>query len=307
MIVTIASNKLMACHCHAYRELSHIERAPNLSVVPRMEPIRVHNRETVLGLWLKADRAERARLWYNRHGWQLFWVLWIVGKIIGCATFSVDYMPEVFIFSDIACAIPYIIESQFLKPVLLLKLFCTLQIWFFLFQAAVFCVMLCDLYNWALYRTTFVFCSTFLGLVSAINLDAHPVHTRSFHMKLSFPIGIVSLMFMTYCVFRDVPQSNIRSFTICIFTYGNKSLFLSSGVVLLAFLLKNIYLTWRDPHCTVMIKSRCQIRGKEPKLDDVTTHFEIEGRSNQLSYRNSLTVPVIKPADIFIPQANCRN
>jgi len=303
----------MACHCHSYRELSHIERAPILSVVPSMDPIRVHNRETVLGLWLKADRAERARLWYNRDGWQLFWVLWIVGKIIGCIAFSVNYIPEVFLFSAMACAIPYIIESQFLKPVLLLKLSFTLQIWFFIFQATVFCSMLCDLYKWALYRTIFVFCSTFLGLVSAINLDAHPVHTRSFHMKLSFPIGIGSLIFLIYCVFRDVPESNIRSFTLRFtifnFTWGNKSLFSSSGVVLLAFLLKNIFLTWRDPHGTVMIKSRCQIRGTEPQLDDVTIHLEvnIEGRSNHLSYRNSLTVPVIKPADKVIPRANCRN
>jgi len=301
---SMASCKVVFCQCHSYRELSYIERSPNVSVVPKMHPIRVHNRETVLALWLNADRAERVRLWYNRDGWPLFWVLWIVGKIIGCASFKGNYIPEIFLFSAIACAIPYIIEWQFLKPRLLWKLSCTLQIWFFLLQATVFCVTLCDLYKWADYRTTFVFCSTFLGLVSAISLDAHPVHTRSFHMKLSFPIGVGSLIFLMYCVFKDVPQSHIRSLTMYILTYENKSMFLASGVILLAFLFKNVYLTWKDPHCTVMIKSRCQISRIEPHDLEV----KIVGRSIERSNKTSLTVPVNKPADIFFPSANhCRN
>lgn len=273
----------MFCYSHPYRVLSDIERATNLSVVPRMDPIRVDNRKTVLALWLKADWAERARLWYNREGWPIFWVFWIVGKVIGSASFSDNYIPEAFLFAAIASAIPYIIEWQFLKPKLLLKLSCELQIWLFHLNAIVFCATLCDLYNWAVYRTTFVFCSTFLGLVSAINLDAHPVHTRSFHMKVSFPIGIGSLSFLIYCAFKNVPQSNIRSFRIHTLTFWNKSSFFFSGVILLAFLLKNIFLTWKDPNGTVMIKSRCQISGTEPRLDDVTSHVEVstENRSNK--------------------------
>ena len=52
----------------SYRILTDIERSHNLSICPTLEGIRVYDDETVLALWLRADWAERARLWYNRTG-----------------------------------------------------------------------------------------------------------------------------------------------------------------------------------------------------------------------------------------------
>lgn len=274
-----------------------------------MDTIRVHNCETVLALWLRADWAERARLWYNRKGWPFFWVLWTVSTIVGSASFLIDDVPDEYLLTAIGCVIRYMIEWQFLKPKLVALLACELQIWLFHVHAVIFCVTLCDMYRWTAYRTFFVFCAIFLGLVSAINLDAHPVHTRSFIMKVSFPIGTGGLVFFIFCVLKYGNNINIRYILISRLHFWNSSLFFSSGVVLLAFMIKNIYLTWRDPHCTVMIKSRCRLSGIDVR--DEVISFKVEGSTEHLRHRqksaNSLTVPAPEPPNPFTQRTDFWN
>jgi len=227
-----------------------------------------------------------------------------MSTVIGSASFLVDEVPDKYLLTAIGCAIRYLIEWQFLKPRLLIQLVFELQIWLYHVHACIFCVTLCDMYGWTLYRTFFVFCAIFLGLVSAIILDAHPVHTRSFIMKVSFPIGAGGLFFFIFCVLRYAPE-NINCFQILGLHFWNRAMFFSSGIILGAFMIKNICLTWMDPHCTVMIKSRCKLSGID--------RFEVipvqdDGSNDDLHYRqkseHSLAVPVVKPLNPFIQKTD---
>jgi len=246
--------------CGAYRTLDDIERNHVMSIVPRMKVLEISNQDTVLALWLPKEFAEKVRVWYNNIGWKWFWWFWIINLMLGFTAFFMENIPNKFITPfSIGCAIFYFAELQILKPRLLRLLTWELEFWLLYTHSVIFCVTLSDLFSWNFDKTFFVFSGLFPGLISVVNLDAHPLHSRFILMKVTLPVTTGGLLFFMWCIEVYSSQEQEHRITIFGMNFWNRSIFYTSGFTLATFFFKNVVLMWRDPSSTVMIKSSYRV------------------------------------------------